>query len=179
MADRDFIVTGERAALGMLRREHLPSLASWFNDPEVRRGLAHRGVVNVEGEEKWFEEMTEAGRAPRPTAVAFAIHAADDGGLVGACSLDDIDHNFLRADFGIYLGRRRGEGIGGDAVRLVLDWGFGILGLRNVMLETYDFNEAALRAYERAGFEVIGRRRDAVLALGRRCDVILMDAVPG
>ena len=51
-----------------------------------------------------------------------------------------------------------------------------MIGLRNVMLETYDFNEAAQRAYERAGFRVIGRRRDAVLALGRRCDVILMDA---
>jgi RimJ/RimL family protein N-acetyltransferase len=44
------------------------------------------------------------------------------------------------------------------------------------MLETYEFNEAARRAYERAGFQVIGRRRDAVLALGRRWDLILMDA---
>jgi RimJ/RimL family protein N-acetyltransferase len=178
MADRDFIVTGERAALGMVRREHLPALASWFNDPEVRRGLSHRGVVNVEGEEKWYEEVTEAGRAPRPTMVAFAVHAADDAELVGACSLEGIDHNFLRADFGIFLGRRRSEGIGGDAVRLVLDWAFEILGLRNVMLETYDFNETALRAYERAGFREIGRRRDAVLALGRRHDSILMDATP-
>ena len=176
MTDRDFIVTGERAALGMLRREYLPALASWFNDPEVRRGLAHRGVVNVEGEEKWFEAMTEAGYASRPETVAFASHAADDGGLVGTCSLEKIDHNFLRADFGIFMGRRRGEGIGSDAARLVLDWAFHILGLRNVMLETYDFNEAAQRAYERAGFRMIGRRRDAVLALGRRCDVILMDA---
>lgn len=117
MADRDFIVTGERAALGMLRREHLPALASWFNDPEVRRGLAHRGVVNVEAEEKWFETMAEAGGAPRPSAVAFAIHAADDGELVGVCSLEEIDHNFLRAEFGIFMGRRRGEGIGRDAVR--------------------------------------------------------------
>ena len=45
------------------------------------------------------------------------------------------------------------------------------------MLETYTFNEAALRAYERAGFQVIGRRRDAVRAQGRRWDSILMDAV--
>lgn len=177
MADRDFILEGERAALGMLRREHLPSLASWFNDPEVRGGLAHRGIVNIEGEERWYEEMTEAGRAPRPTGVAFAVHAADDGELVGACSLEGIDHNFLRAEFGIFLGRRRGEGIGSDAVRLVLDWAFRIVGLRNVMLETYTFNEAALRAYERAGFQVIGRRRDAVRAQGRRWDSILMDAV--
>ena len=157
MADRDFIVTGERTALGMLRREHLPALASWFNDPEVRRGIAHRGVVNVEAEEKWFETMTEAGGAPRPSAVAFAIHAADDGELVGACSLEEIDHNFLRAEFGIFMGRRRGEGIGSDAVRLVLDWAFHVIGLRNVMLETYDFNEAAKRAYDRAGFREIGR----------------------
>ncbi len=34
------------------------------------------------------------------------------------------------------------------------------------------------RAYERAGFREIGRRRDAVSALGRRWDAILMDATP-
>jgi RimJ/RimL family protein N-acetyltransferase len=121
--------------------------------------------------------MTEAGRAPRPTGAAFAVHAADDGELVGACSLEAIDHNFLRAELGIFLGRRRGEGIGSDAVRLVLDWAFRIVGLRNVMLETYTFNGAALRAYERAGFHVIGHRRDAVRAHGRRWDSVLMDAV--
>jgi RimJ/RimL family protein N-acetyltransferase len=174
--DQDFVITGERAALGVLRREHLPQLAVWFNDPEVRRGLAHRGLPNEDGELRWYEEMSAAAAVPRPEMVPFAIHDAGDGELVGVCSLENIDHNFLRSDFGIYLGRRRGAGIGSDATRLVLDWAFTILGLRNVMLETYEFNEGAARAYERAGFQLIGRRRDAVLALGRRWDVILMDA---
>ena len=53
VGDTELIVAGERAALGILRREHLPALAAWFNDSEVRRGLAHRGVVNVEG--KWLD----------------------------------------------------------------------------------------------------------------------------
>ena len=176
MTESDFILVGERAALGTLSPEHGPALSAWFNDPEVRRGLAHRGIVNVEAEAKWFEDVTEAGRAPRPTIVAFAIHAAGDGELVGACSLEDIDHNFLRAGFGIFMGPRRGVGIGTDATRLALDWAFHIIGLRNVMLETYDFNVAAVRAYERAGFRVIGRRRDAVRVLGRRWDSLLMDA---
>ena len=79
------------------------------------------------------------------------------------CGLEDIDHNFLRAEFGIFLGQRRGTGIGTDATRLVLDWAFTMLGLHNVMLESYAFNEPAMRAYERAGFRVIGRRRDCVL----------------
>jgi diamine N-acetyltransferase len=174
--DQDFVLTGERAALGVLRREHLPQTTAWFNDPEVRRGLAHRGLPNEDGELRWYEQMSEAGAAPRPTAVTFAIHDAADGELVGICGLQNIDHNFSRAEFGIFVGRRRGTGIGSDATRLALDWSFTILGLHNVMLESYEFNAGAVRAYERAGFQVIGRRRDAVRALGRRWDTILMDA---
>jgi RimJ/RimL family protein N-acetyltransferase len=176
MPDRPFLVTGERAALGLLRRELLPDVTVWFNDPEVKRGLAHRGVVSEEGTEKWYEKTVEEGRAERPTGVAFAIHAADDGGFVGVCGLEGIDHNFSRCEFGIWVGPRRGEGIGTDATRLALEWAFTIIGLHNVLLETYEFNEQAIRAYERAGFKEIGRRRDAVRALGRRWDTILMDA---
>jgi diamine N-acetyltransferase len=174
--DTDLILVGERAALGPLQREHLPSLGRWINDPEVRRGLAYRGLANDDAELKWYEEMTEAGRAPRPTAVAFAVHDAADQALVGVCDIASIDHNFSRGELGIFIGRRRGTGIGTDAVRLALDWAFTILGLHNVMLETYEFNEQGRRAYERAGFRVIGRRRDAVRAMGRRWDSLLMDA---
>jgi diamine N-acetyltransferase len=173
----DFILTGERAALGPLKRDHLPMFAQWINDPEVRRGLAYRGLANEDAEVKWYEEMTEAGRAPRPTAVGFAVHDAADGELVGVCGIEGIDHHFSRAELGIFLGRRRGTGIGTDATRLALDWAFNMLGLRNVMLETYEFNEQARRAYERAGFRGIGRRRDSVSVMGRRWDSLLMDAV--
>jgi RimJ/RimL family protein N-acetyltransferase len=124
----DFVLSGERAALGALHRDHLPMFARWFNDPEVRRGLAYRGVVNEDAELKWYEEMTEAGRAPRPTAVGFAVHDATDGELVGVCGIENIDHLFSRAELGIFLGRRRGTGIGTDATRLALDWAFNIWG---------------------------------------------------
>jgi diamine N-acetyltransferase len=176
MPEPDFILTGERAALGALRREYVPRLSHWLNDPEVRRGLAHRGLVNEDAEAKWYEEATEAARAPRPTTAPFAIHDASDGELVGICGIEGIDHNFSRAEFGISMGERRGAGIGSDATRLALDWAFNMLGLHNVLLETYAFNDQAKRAYERAGFREIGRRRDAVCALGRRWDSILMDA---
>jgi len=178
MPDPSFLLTGDRAALGTLERAHLARVAGWFNDPEVRRGLAHRGLVNEDAETAWYERTSAAAAEPRPTEMTFAIHDAADGELVGVCGLENIDHNFLRADFGIYLGHRRGTGIGTDATRLVLHWAFTIIGLRNVLLETYEYNEQAIRAYERAGFQVIGRRRDAVRALGKRWDIVLMDAVP-
>jgi diamine N-acetyltransferase len=178
MPEQRFLLAGDRAALGTLERAYLARISSWFNDPEVRRGLAHRGLVNQDAETAWYERTSAAAGQPRPTEMAFAIHDAADGELVGVCGLENIDHNFLRADFGIFLGQRRGTGIGTDATRLVLQWAFTIIGLRNVMLESYEYNEQAIRAYERAGFRRIGTRRDSVLALGRRWDSILMDAVP-
>jgi diamine N-acetyltransferase len=178
MPEHPFLLSGERAAIGTLERPHLARLSAWFNDPDVRRGLAHRGLVNQDAEVAWYERVSEAASQPRPTELPFAIHDAADGELVGVCGLENIDHNFSRAEFGIFLGQRRGTGIGTDATRLVLQWAFTIVGLHNVMLESYDYNEQAIRAYERAGFRKIGTRRDAVRALGRRWDSVLMDAVP-
>jgi diamine N-acetyltransferase len=176
MTDPAYVLTGERAALGPLHRDQLADFARWINDPEVRLGLSYRGLASEDAELKWYEDMAEQGRQPRPTAAVFAIHDAADDALVGVCGIEGIDHHFARGDLGIFLGRRRGTGIGGDATRLALDWAFNMLGLHNVMLETYEFNEQARRAYERAGFREIGRRRDAVQVLGRRWDSILMDA---
>jgi hypothetical protein len=44
------------------------------------------------------------------------------------------------------------------------------------MLEVYDFNQAAMRPYERARFRVIVRRRDRCPGARRAPGLILMDA---
>ena len=75
-------------------------------------------------------------------------------------------------------GPRRGQGLGTEATRLVLDFAFNVLQLRNVLLETLEWNVAGLRAYERAGFRRIGARRGARISRGRPTNVVLMDAVP-
>jgi diamine N-acetyltransferase len=41
-----------------------------------------------------------------------------------------------------------------------------------------EWNAAGIRAYEKAGFRLVGRRRDALVSGGRRIDEVIMDAVP-
>jgi diamine N-acetyltransferase len=53
-----------------------------------------------------------------------------------------------------------------------------VLGLLNVFLQVVAINEAGIRAYERAGFREIGRRREAWFVEGERYDMVLMDCVP-
>ena len=54
---------------------------------------------------------------------------------------------------------------------------FAVLGLHNVLLEVYEDNPRAIRAYERAGFKRIGNRRRAKRIGREHCDIIFMDAV--
>ena len=60
-------------------------------------------------------------------------------------------------------------------MRLLLDYGFGLLNLNSVMLGTFAFNQRAIHCYERVGFKVIGRRRQARIIAGVKYDAVLMD----
>ena len=54
----------------------------------------------------------------------------------------------------------------------MLDFAFHVLQLRNVLLETLEWNAAGLAAYERAGFRRIGVRRGARISRGQPTDIV-------
>lgn len=174
----DFVVVGEKVALGPLRRDLAALYARWVNQLEVRRGLDHLGIATPQSQEKWFEESVEKGAKDEPEAVEFTVYDRTDSAPVGTAGLFRIAHAHGTAKFGIAIGDRRGQGLGTEATRLVLDFAFHVLHLRNVLLETLEWNVAGLTAYERAGFRRIGVRRGAVISRGRPTDIVLMDAVP-
>ena len=174
----DVLVVGEKVALGPLRRDLAGVYAGWMNQLEVRRGLAHRGIATPQSQEKWVEDNLEKGAKREPEVAEFTIYDRTDSTPVGTAGLFQIAHAHGTAEFGIFIGERRGHGLGTEATRLVLDYAFGVLHLRNVLLETLEWNVAGLKAYERAGFRRIGVRRGARISRGRPTNVVLMDAVP-
>jgi diamine N-acetyltransferase len=176
--DPELIVVGEKAALGPLRRDLAATYSRWVNQIEVRRGLDRLGIATPESEEKWVDDANKEGAEREPKTAEFTVYDRTDTTPVGTAGLFDIEHAHGLARFGIAIGERRGQGLGTDATRLVLDYAFHVLHLHNVMLEVLDWNLAGLTAYERAGFRRIGVRRRAVMSRGRRTDVVLMDAVP-
>jgi RimJ/RimL family protein N-acetyltransferase len=174
----DFIVVGEKVALGPLRRDLAAAYARWMNQLEVRRGLDYLGIATPQSQEKWVDDNIERGAKREPQGVEFTVYDRADSAPVGTAGLFQIVHAHGRAEFGIAIGERRGQGLGTEATRLVLDFAFHVLQLRNVLLETLDWNVAGLTAYERAGFRRIGIRRGAVMSRGRPTDMVIMDAVP-
>lgn len=177
MGETDYVLEGERVALGPLRTDLADAYRRWIHDLEVRRGILAVGVYALQAEEDWVRETITKCAAQPPEAASFTIYDLSDGAPVGTASLMGIDWRLRRSEFGIAIGERRGQGLGTEATRLTLDWAFHMLGLHNVILSVLPSNVRAIRAYEKAGFQHVGTRRAAVISLGERCDEMLMDAV--
>jgi diamine N-acetyltransferase len=168
-------IVGKAVALGPLRRDLLPLYLEWFNDFAALRNLddAPRPRT-LEAREQWYEQRTTDERA-----AWFTIYATDGWQPLGTTAWGAIDYRNRTAEYFVYIGAHgnRGKGYGTEATRLMLDYAFTALGLHNVMLAVVAFNLAAIRAYEKAGFREIGRRREAWWMGGKLWDVIYMDCL--
>jgi RimJ/RimL family protein N-acetyltransferase len=83
------------------------------------------------------------------------------------------------AEYGIVIGEQdcQGKGYGTEVTRLMLDYAFTVLGLHNILLTVVEYNLAGIHAYEKAGFRLIGRRRQAKWMNRKLWDVIYMDCL--
>ena len=171
---RLILVQGNRVGLGALRHDLIPAYLRWRSDPEVMRGTGQSSQVpTVEAIQAWYEQATSPGNRE----IHFTIYDLDDLAPVGTALLVRVNQHDGTAEFGLTIGERRNQGLGTEATKLVLDWAFTVMGLHNILLVTFSWNLPALRAYSKAGFREIGRRRGAVLTSGQRYDQVLMDAV--
>lgn len=168
------MIEGERLALGPLRRDLMPYYQRLMNDLETLRFLGRPPLpITLEAQEAWYASV-----ATSASDVVFAVYERPGLAPIGAAGLNGIEHREGKAKFGIWLEpAARDRGLGTEATRLVLDYAFTALGLRNVMLSVWDYNPGAVRAYEKAGFRLIGRRRRCRRLGNTWHDEILMDAV--
>ncbi len=170
--DNGIIIRGEQVGLGPRRSDLIPTYLQWVNDPEVNAYLTLWGsAMSLEDEEAWYRST--ASQAQR----LFTVYHLASGEPIGNLGLHNIDHANRTALLGIMLGNRDywGQGLGTEAVRLGLDFGFCALNLNAVRLSVHAHNDRALRCYEKAGFKRVGQFRQVYLRAGVPVDEILMD----
>jgi diamine N-acetyltransferase len=170
-------IVGEKVALGPARRDLLPLINTWDND-FTAEFLANNVLRPItEGGTEAFLASTLKGEAQRD--IFFIIYEYASLRPIGWVVLRHVDAKNGTAEFGIVIGEQdcRGKGYGTEVTRLVLDYAFTVENLHNVMLDTAAHNERAIRAYTRAGFRIIGRRRQALCWGSTRYDSVLMDCL--
>ena len=169
-------ITGEKVALGPRSRELAPLFYQWINDFEVTSTYGMNFKIRTrEALEANAEQYSKGGA----DFVDFAIFEQATMQPIGWTSLIMIDHFNRTAKFTIAIGEKAcwGKGYGTETTRLMLDYGFTCLGLHNIWLTVFEYNQRGVRAYQKAGFKEFGRWRQAQRAGGVAYDVIYMDCL--
>lgn len=162
-----------------------------FNDPEMFFQTANT-VLKPEDRataEKYFDAMARG-------AISVAIRLRPDadnsqgqrnwgeaevpfpkskGRVIGFASLDSLAIPHHRSTtLGLAIAPEfQGQGYGTEACNWIIDAGFRRINLHSIALTVFSYNPA-LKLYERLGFKVEGRRREALWYDGKWHDKILM-----
>nr|WP_246313092.1 GNAT family N-acetyltransferase [Leifsonia shinshuensis] len=164
-------LTTERLTLVPLGPGHFEGTWASLHEPEVMRLTGTHATFTEDQIREWL-----AGLAALDGRADWAILRTADGVHLGEAVLNDLDADNRSVGFRIMLGSPQwfGSGYGTEATRAVLEHAFGTAGLHRVELEVFAFNPRAQRAYEKAGFVVEGRRREALHWDGEWVDAIVM-----
>jgi RimJ/RimL family protein N-acetyltransferase len=165
-------VVGDKVALGPMQRDQLSLFLEWFNDFDYSRTTSSVRPMTLEVLEEYYDRDIKD-----RSQVHFTIYDRETSTPIGGANLTDITGHTATFAIGIGEAAYRGRGYGTEATRLVLAYGFNALGLYNIWLSVYAFNERGIAAYKRAGFKEIGRRRQVLKRFGKLHDVVYMDCL--
>lgn len=169
----DESIWGDQVGIRRLRPGDAGLLARFMADPEVADLLFEEHAVPPVPAFAVAIALTFSWMAARPD---YGILERATGRLIGAIRLWRMSDRNRSAMLTIYIGEKScwGQGLGTQALRLVLDEAFGRLGLNRVELHVFDFNTRAIRSYEKVGFVREGARRQALRRQGQFQDIVVM-----
>ncbi|MGY5874128.1 MAG: GNAT family protein [Candidatus Thorarchaeota archaeon] len=154
----------------------LDMLMKFWNNLEIRKFLMSAVPMSRNAEKQWLEEATK--HSPwKDGRIVLAVEDKKTQEFLGTVSLFDISAQCRHAEFGIALHNPEnlGKGYGTDTTKVMLWFGFHLLGLNTIYLYAQAENKRAIRTYEKAGFKMIGTYRQSCFSLGEFKDQIAMD----
>jgi diamine N-acetyltransferase len=147
----------ETLYLRALERTDLDFLFDLENDVSVWRVS---NTVSPYSKEVLAQYLEQAGQDIYATRQLRLVVCTPDHLPVGAIDLFDFEPLHLRAGIGIMIRETyRRQGLAGQALQLLLQYCSQYLLLHQLYCSISADNEASLQLFQRAGFELIGRRR--------------------
>lgn len=170
------ILKGKLVQLAAVDAEEVSKhFEDWNRDAEYKRLLDTDPprLNSAKAVKEWLEkELDKIGN----TMYWFTIRTLADDQLLGDINLEVTRWNARDAFVGLGIGPRDfwGKGYGTEAMNLILRYAFTELNLYRVTLDVFEYNQRAIRSYEKVGFHHEGRQRGMLQREGRRWDMFFM-----
>lgn len=164
-------LVGDRIYLSPRNCEDVEIFTEWLNDFETTDYIGRSAMLtSLTGEKEYLEGDT----SPIST---FVIVTLEDDKMIGTVSIESINWTDRSGTLGVFIGDKtyRNKGYGTEAINMILEYGFRYLNLHSIKLNLMEFNERALKCYQKCGFKEVGRRRECKYVDGKYYDSIMMD----
>ena len=159
-------LTGQRVTIRKSTEEDREMISQWLDDTLGRYFLLSR---------------TTAKRTSLDTLISSEYHiigivTLPDGTSIGVMAFLNYDVMQFKAELRKLIGnpKMRGKGLGKEATRLWIRYGFESLDLKKIYVNTLETNLANIRLNEELGFRVEGILRNEVFVDGAYRDVLRM-----
>jgi RimJ/RimL family protein N-acetyltransferase len=164
---------GEQIYLNPISEKDIPQIVSFANDEIGRIIGSNSGKIAYET--KFKERIIES----QKTDEIFGIFSKETDDIVGDISIHSIDKYNRSATLSMGIGNDsyRNRGFGKEALVLMLKHAFIDINLESINLGTWEFNKRAIHVYEKVGFKIMGRRRNARIVGNKVFDEIYMDII--
>jgi RimJ/RimL family protein N-acetyltransferase len=167
------LLLGERVRLRPLSESDLPDLERWWADPEWE--ALQQVVVRPRPDGSTIEMFRRWSVNDSPGGAGFSVEERESGAFAGHVTMWGAALPERAATLAIVLGPDFvGRGLGADAVRVMVRYGFLAMGLNRIELRVLALNARARRAYAKAGFVEEGIRRQAVFLGGGFGDEVVL-----
>lgn len=148
---------GKSLVLKPFEERHLALTYEIVNSYEVVKANMMPFPVAEGNQKAWYENSV----LKDPSKVFFAVYTIEHDEFIGCCGFRSIDLRNRNAEpFFFFKKLERGKGYGVESLILMMDYGFGYLGLNKVIGHVAEFNEVALYVDKKFGFKEEGLLRE-------------------
>lgn len=165
---------GKRIFIRQLLPEDVgDSYLAWMNDPEVTQFLESRWKLYQRGD---LESFVTSIRTSEDDFL-FGIFIKESGEHIGNIKIGNINRIHRYADLGLVIGAKQfwGHGYATEAICLATEYAFRELNLNKLIAGIYAPNVGSQKAFEKAGYQVVGRYCKHRFYNGKFVDEILME----
>lgn len=161
-----------------LTEVHLEPFLNWLRDEEVIKYslTAFQGFNSDNDIRSWYSTLLSNDKD-----FIRGIFLSSNDALVGYAGICAISNLNKSGEYFVFIGDKSqwGRGIGTITTQKVLEYGFEQLKLHRIMLTVSEPNMGGIRAYEKAGFQLEGRLRQACFRDGKYHDKLVMSILRG
>ena len=163
---------GDNIYFSPISLDDIEEYTEMINDIKVSVGLGSVSYTNITDFESEKEFLTSIKKGKM-----FAVRLLENDELLGNIGFNSLDMVNRNGALGVLIGnpKYQRKGYGTEALKLILDYGFSFLNLRNISLNVFEYNKPAYNLYKKIGFKEVGRLRKAVEIMGKTYDIIIMD----